>query len=118
MEAKFTSLYSGSDKNCLVLAYGGTNLLIDCGGSMKAIRERLTSLDMGLEDISALLITHDHIDHINALKTLVKNTDMKIYSSYGTHKAIYKSGIDMNPHRRIIAEANTVFDIEIGRAHV
>lgn len=111
MEAKFTSLYSGSDKNCLVLAYGGTNLLIDCGGSMKAIRERLTSLDMGLEDISALLITHDHIDHINALKTLVKNTDMKIYSSYGTHKAIYKSGIDMNPHRRIIAEANTVFDI-------
>ena len=72
MEAKFTSLYSGSDKNCLVLAYGRTNLLIDCGGSMKAIRERLTSLDMGLEDISALLITHDHIDHINALKTLVK----------------------------------------------
>ena len=111
MDASFTSLYSGSDKNCLVLSYDRTNLLIDCGGSMKAIRERLSSLDLSLEDIHALLITHDHIDHINALKTLVKHTDMKIYASYGTHKAVFHNGIDMEPCRRIIVEANTVFDI-------
>ncbi len=115
MDAKFTSLYSGSDKNCLVLTYGKTKLLIDCGGSMKAIRERLSALNMEPEDCSALLITHEHVDHIHALKTLVKQTPMKIYASYGTHKAIYQSGIDMDPHRRIIVEANTLFDIgEIG----
>ncbi len=115
MEAKFTSLYSGSDKNCLILSYGKTNLMIDCGGSLKAIRERLDSI--GVSDVSALLITHEHTDHIGALKTLIHKTDMRIYASYGTHKAIFQNGMDMEPHRRIIIEANTVFDIgDIGVA--
>ncbi len=113
MEAKFTSLYSGSDKNCLVLSYGKTNLMIDCGGSLKAIRQRLDTI--GISQISALLITHEHTDHISALKTLIHQTDIRIYASYGTHKAIFKSGVDMEAQRRIIVDANTVFDIgEIG----
>ncbi len=109
MEARFTSLYSGSDKNCLILSYGNTNLMIDCGGSFKAIREGLDTLSVS--HLSALLITHEHADHIGALKAFIRKTDMRIYASYGTHKAIFQSGIDMEPHRRIIADPNTVFDI-------
>ncbi len=111
MNATFTSLYSGSDKNSLLLCYGQTNLLIDCGGNTKTLQKQLQALDKDLADIDALVITHDHSDHISAVKTFAKKTRIPVYASLGTHTALWNSGVPLLPEQRIIIEANTVFDI-------
>ena len=64
---------SGSTGNCAVLSMGGVHILLDAGISCRRIRTalRLTGLDLG--ELSAVLITHEHSDHIAGLATLVKS---------------------------------------------
>lgn len=65
---KIISLCSGSKGNCSILQHGKTTLMVDCGASQKYIRTRLSELKITLDQIDAVLITHDHSDHIRALK--------------------------------------------------
>lgn len=99
---RFVSLYSGSSKNASVFTYKNTNILIDCGGSFKQIKECLNKIDLQISDIDALFITHSHTDHISALSMIVNNTDIPVYSSYGTHEEIFDKGINMKKESRII----------------
>lgn len=69
----FRSLYSGSTGNSLFLQSQNTNILIDTGVSAKKICSALSSCDSDIEKIDAILITHEHIDHVQSLGTLSKN---------------------------------------------
>lgn len=108
----FTSLYSGSSKNCSVFTYKNTNILIDCGGSFKQIREQLDKINLKISDIDALFVTHPHTDHISALPMIINNTDIPIYSSYGTHEEIFDKSINMPMHRRIIIPDEKEFEVK------
>ena len=66
MEMIFCPLYSGSSGNCLFVQYGATRLLIDAGKSGKMIDEALDMIGVDGNTIDAILITHEHIDHIPA----------------------------------------------------
>ena len=74
MKLGFCSLASGSSGNCYLIKSDNTNLLLDVGISCKAIKTGLGELGLSLSDIDAVFITHDHIDHIKGIKTLLKNT--------------------------------------------
>ena len=107
----FVSLYSGSSKNASLLKYKNTNILVDCGGSFKQIKDQLSKVDMNISDIDALFITHSHSDHINALPMIINNTEIPIYTSYGTHEEIFDKGINMPKYRRIIIPDKQEFSI-------
>ncbi len=74
---KFVSLCSGSKGNCTVLYYKNYHILIDCGSSQKYITTRLKELNLSVEDINLVLITHAHGDHVKSIKMF---KDKKILS--------------------------------------
>ena len=100
MRLGFCSLASGSSGNCYLIKNDNTNLLLDAGISCRAIRNGLESLGISLKDIDGILITHDHIDHIKGIKTLLKYTDCPLYASHGTLEALVKK-ISPLPYERL-----------------
>ena len=85
---KYTVFSSGSAGNCSLLKTNELNILIDAGISKKQIEECLSPLNMSLNDINYLLITHEHIDHIRAFSQLIKLPNLKVIISKGTLKWI------------------------------
>lgn len=88
---KFSVFSSGSDGNCTLVQTDNVNILIDAGITRKQILENLARYGLKLEDISALLITHEHIDHVKALPQLLKECHLRIYMSSGTLQALMES---------------------------
>ena len=75
---RFILCGSGSKGNCFLLQDEHVNLMIDCGGTKKRIMAGLAELGIGLEDLNAVMITHEHTDHIGQLKTV---QDCPLYSA-------------------------------------
>ena len=87
---KFCNLYSGSSGNCSFIETDKTKILIDCGVSFKRIKEGLESIGEDINDLDAILITHEHSDHIKGLGVLSKNVDIPIYANKKTLDEIEK----------------------------
>ncbi len=73
---KVCVLASGSNGNVALLATEKTRILIDAGLSMLQLRRRLAAIDESLESIDAVLITHEHSDHVAALPALGRNRNL------------------------------------------
>lgn len=85
----FCPLASGSKGNCLYIASRTTRLLIDAGISLTTTIERLLSLGVEIASIQAILITHDHIDHIKGLIHFAQKLAIPILANAETVKGIY-----------------------------
>lgn len=79
-----TPLASGSSGNSLLVSGGGTHILLDAGISCRRITTALHQLNIDPTSLSAVLITHEHTDHICGLATMVKKLPVPIYASAGT----------------------------------
>lgn len=79
-------LYSSSSGNMFHIASSSTNILIDVGVSYKAINEGLKSIGLTIKDIDAILITHEHSDHIKGLPLICRKNDIPIYACGDTAK--------------------------------
>ena len=84
----FCPLASGSKGNSIYLGVGSTKILIDAGISGRATKNRLAEIDVNLADISAILISHDHIDHIRGLSILALKMGIPVYANVETAKGI------------------------------
>jgi len=84
---RFTILGSGSRGNCAYLETGEVRLLIDAGFSGRQIRQRLAAIGRSPESLTAILITHEHSDHIQGLVGLEK-LRLPIYCNRDTRDAI------------------------------
>jgi phosphoribosyl 1,2-cyclic phosphodiesterase len=84
----FCPLASGSKGNCLYLGNENTKLLIDAGLSAKSIISKLEEINVTLDEIDAVLITHEHIDHIRGLQSLCSKRSIPIFTNSETAKAI------------------------------
>lgn len=78
------TLASGSSGNSLLVRHGQENILIDAGISARRITNGLKTLGVAPEELSAILITHSHTDHIAGIATLTKKLRMPIYASAET----------------------------------
>ena len=87
---KFCSLYSGSSGNCLYVSSNNTKILIDCGTSCKKICEGLASINSSIEDIDAILVTHEHSDHVQGLGLVSKKFNIPVYANLETWNAMEK----------------------------
>ena len=87
---EFCSLYSGSSGNCLFVSTKSTKILVDCGVSGKKICDGLNSIDNSIENIDAILITHEHSDHVQSLGMISKKYNIPVYANIETWQAMPK----------------------------
>jgi phosphoribosyl 1,2-cyclic phosphodiesterase len=84
----FCPLASGSKGNCIYVSSGHTKILIDAGISARMLQTRLAEINVDLADIDAILITHEHTDHIQGLKTLAFKMGIPVLANHDTAKGI------------------------------
>ena len=85
---RVASLGSGSGGNCTVVRADPTVILIDCGFSGRETERRLRGLGISGESVSAILVTHEHFDHIQGVGTISRRFDVPVYASRGTLAAL------------------------------
>ena len=85
---EFYTLASSSAGNAALVCHNDTRLLIDAGISCRRITQSLAALDLTLDDLDGILITHEHIDHVRGLVTLAKKCPALLYTTFGTAAAI------------------------------
>lgn len=88
---RFKSLGSGSGGNSTLVEACGLvpfRMLIDCGLGIRKLALRLAEVDLRLEDIHAVFITHEHGDHIGCALTLALRHRIPVWMSQGTYSAI------------------------------
>lgn len=103
---KFCSLYSGSSGNCLYLEDKNTKILIDAGVSGKRVEENLKKIQVKPEEITALFISHDHIDHIKGVGVLSRRYNIPIYANQGTWDAAQKVLGKISPDNMVVFHSN------------
>lgn len=84
----FCSLYSGSSGNSLFVETENTKILIDAGMSCKKIEEALHSIEVEPSSINAILVTHEHSDHIKGISTISKKFDIPVFATKETFDAM------------------------------
>jgi phosphoribosyl 1,2-cyclic phosphodiesterase len=87
----FFSLASGSSGNCYYLGTSSYGILIDAGISVRQIKKILKERSIGFEKIYAILITHDHADHIKSVGYLGESLNIPVYATESVHAGIRKS---------------------------
>src|SRR4029453_7425792 len=85
----FTVLGSGSTGNAVLISTETTNVLIDAGLSARENFRRLEIVCLGCEDLDAIVITHEHSDHIAGLRVLLRSVSCPVYVSGATEDAYY-----------------------------
>lgn len=85
---KLYPLYSGSSGNMYLIKSPTSTVLVDLGVSFKSLTTCLENLNINITDISALLITHEHSDHIKGITTFINKTNIPIYTTEGTKNYI------------------------------
>lgn len=107
---KFVSLISGSSGNATLISDGTTNLLIDCGASAKALERALTEAGSSIREINAILLTHEHSDHVKGVGVLSRKYGFPIYATAKTHSSITNVG-EINSDLKINITANEDFEV-------
>ncbi len=81
---RFASLGSGSRGNATLIQAGSTCLLLDCGFSVKELEKRCKQLQFDIRQIDAVLVTHEHADHVKGLGALARKCGMTVWMTHGT----------------------------------
>lgn len=84
---RFASLGSGSRGNATLVEQGNTLLLIDCGFSLRETERRLLRLGRDPAQVSAVLVTHEHGDHLSGVALFARRYGVPVWLSAGTHAA-------------------------------
>lgn len=85
---RICSIASGSSGNCIYAGDENTHLLVYTGISKKRVEEGLLSLGIKGEELSGILITHEHIDHIQGLGVFSRKYEIPVYATKGTIEGI------------------------------
>ncbi len=101
-------LASGSAGNAILVSSNSTSVLVDAGISARRVIQAAESLGVRPDSIGAVLVTHEHGDHVGGLATLTGRLRLSVVASRGTHAAI----------RRRIPKAGARIEVEAGREHV
>ncbi len=107
------SLFSGSKGNSTLVRSGEISVLVDAGGSAKAIEKCLFDLGMSFSELSAIFITHEHCDHTHALPVISKKYKTPIHMTKASAEALLKGGEDSLPENIITHDGE--FTVKLGK---
>lgn len=92
---RFASLGSGSEGNALVVQVGATVVMMDCGFGLAATEARLARAGLMPDDIDAILVTHEHSDHIGGVARFARKHNLPVWLTHGTAK-VFNQGTMSN----------------------
>ena len=88
MHLEFRSLFSGSTGNSSLIGFDDTYLLVDAGRTGKMLDEAVRAQGFDMKKVRAILVTHEHVDHIRGVGVLARKYGMEVYASAGTWEAM------------------------------
>lgn len=112
MKIKFCSLSSGSSGNCQYIETKNSRILIDAGFSGKRIEALLKSIDVEPSSIDAILVTHEHIDHVKGVGVLSRRYGIDIHANENTWKAMTPIINDVKDTHTKVFQSNKVFQLQ------
>lgn len=115
---RFFSLASGSSGNITYVGDEHTHILVDVGMTNKKIESALNELDISAKDISAICITHEHIDHIKGLGVLLRKYEIPVYASKGSIQGILESRSLGDFDRNLLIEIEDGQNFQVGEFHI
>ena len=86
LSVRFASLGSGSEGNALVVQVGKTVVMMDCGFGLAATQAKLARIGLTPEDLDAILVTHEHSDHIGGVARFARKHNLPVWLTHGTAK--------------------------------
>ena len=104
---RFASLGSGSEGNGLVVEAGTTRILIDCGFGVRDTVARLARLGLAPASLSAILVTHEHTDHVGGVPAFAARYDIPVWLTFGTLAVVgerfegMRAGLRLRQPRRV-----------------
>ena len=105
---RFASIGSGSRGNGTLVEVGNTIVLVDCGFSATQATKRMAKLGKAPEELAAILVTHEHADHIGGVPALARRYNLPVYMTPGT--ARHEKAVDL-PEVRLF-NCHEAFGIE------
>jgi phosphoribosyl 1,2-cyclic phosphodiesterase len=109
---RFASLGSGSKGNCTVIESGTTRVMLDCGFYLRDIEERLGRLGIEPQSLSAIVVTHEHNDHIGGVARFARKHHVPVWMTPGTFAA-WDDPYVPNVHRFNPHESFTVGELQV-----
>lgn len=108
---KYLSVASGSCGNCHLIEHHHTKILVDIGLSGKAVERGLSDHGIDLSSVDAILITHEHSDHIKGVGIVSRRYDLPIYATEKTWQSIGDSVGKIREHNRLLLDKSRPFDL-------
>lgn len=113
---RFASLGSGSAGNATVVEAGETRLLLDCGFSVKETVQRLARLQLAPEQLTGIVVTHEHDDHARGVFKLAARYQIPVWLTHGTYSMCQRylpaQAVAIN-----IVDAHTPFELQAIEVH-
>jgi phosphoribosyl 1,2-cyclic phosphodiesterase len=106
---RFASLGSGSRGNALVVEAGRTRVLLDCGFGQRELGQRLARLGLAADQLDAIVVTHEHSDHIAGVFKAARRHGLAVHMTHGTLAAAPRDRGEM-PALNVI-DSHTAFAI-------
>ena len=88
MRLELASLGSGSRGNGTLVRTDHVCVLVDCGFTLKQLERRLGEVGIALDDLDAVLVTHEHSDHASGVATLKRRTGLAVHATAGTWRGM------------------------------
>lgn len=113
MSVRICVLGSGSKGNCTLVATEKTRLLVDAGLSRRETQARLAAIGESADGLDAVVVSHEHGDHVNGLRILAKGGNLPVYISPATHEALGRNTRIQRFEHFTAGEKFTIGDIEV-----
>lgn len=108
---KFCSLFSGSSGNSIFIRIGNTRLLIDAGLSGKKISQALLSIGENPADLSAVLVSHEHVDHVRGAGIISRKYNVPIYANQNTWEMMEQGLGPVSIDNRVYFDTGNEFEL-------
>ncbi|NUU01224.1 MBL fold metallo-hydrolase [Herbaspirillum robiniae] len=118
---KFASLGSGSEGNALLISAAagshrpnsGTTVMLDCGFALRETEKRLLRLGVDPSDVSAIVVTHEHSDHVSGVFKFARRYRIPVWLSYGTWEAVSAHAADTDVRYCADGQKIAIGDLEL-----
>ena len=114
--AKIIPLFSSSSGNSYYISGNGVAILVDAGRNLKQLELAMAANSVSMREVRAVFVTHEHTDHISALKVLLKKYGVPLYATKGTLEELIRCDkVPAFASLNVIADVVETADFRVGR---